>query len=101
MAVRRGLAQDIIAGLKEVEKDRQGQPAKLVAYQVRLPNIRALRQKLKLTQAEFARRYCLNARTVQDWEQGRAQPDPMVRAYLTVISHNPRAVEKALASTQR
>ncbi|MSO98517.1 MAG: helix-turn-helix domain-containing protein [Rhodospirillaceae bacterium] len=97
MPRQRSIVREIIAGLKEVEKDRQGKPAKLVTYRVRLPNIKALRQKLKLTQTEFARRYCLNARTVQDWEQGRAQPDPMVRAYLTVIAHNPRAVEKALA----
>jgi putative transcriptional regulator len=41
----------------------------------------------------------LNPRTVQEWEQGRAQPDLATRAYLTVIDRNHEAVEEALAAT--
>jgi len=62
-------------------------------------NVRALRQKIGLSQGEFAARYALNARTVQEWEQGRAEPDLATRAYLTVIDSNPKAVEDALAAS--
>lgn len=100
MERKRNIGREIIAGLKEVEKHLQGKPAKVVAYDVKVPDIKALRRRLKLTQAQFANRFCLNTRTVQDWEQGRAKPDPMVRAYLTVIAHDHRAVERALATNR-
>jgi len=63
--------------------------------------VRALRQRRGLSQAEFAGRYALNPRTVQEWEQGRAEPDAAIRAYLTVIDRNPEAVELALVGRVR
>ena len=61
-------------------------------------DVRAIRERIGLSQAQFAQIYALNPRTVQDWEQGRAEPDVAVRAYLTVIDRNPRAVRRALAA---
>jgi len=60
-------------------------------------DVRALREESGLSQSQFAERYGFNPRTIQDWEQGRARPDGAVRAYLTVIKRNPRAVERALS----
>ena len=56
----------------------------------------ALRNRLGLTQAEFARQFMLNLRTLQDWEQGRREPEDIVRTYLCVIERNPGAVRAAL-----
>jgi putative transcriptional regulator len=60
--------------------------------------VRAIRRRSGLSQAAFAARYGLNLRTLQDWEQGRVQPDSPARAYLLVILREPRAVERALAA---
>lgn len=62
-----------------------------------LIDVRAIRDRLALSQGEFARAYGFSPRTLQDWEQGRYQPDSAVRAYLTVIDRNPRAVMDALS----
>jgi putative transcriptional regulator len=59
-------------------------------------DVRALREKTGLSQAGFAHRYGLSPRAVQEWEQGRRQPEPAVRAYLTVIDREPEAVVRAL-----
>ncbi len=67
-----------------------------VVYVPELVDVRSVRVKSGLSQAQFAERYGFNPRTLQDWEQGRAQPDSAVRAYLTVIDRNPRAVQQAL-----
>ena len=45
-----------------------------------------------------ARRFALDPRALQDWEQGRRRPDRAARAYLTVIARHPEAVVEALAS---
>ncbi len=59
--------------------------------------ILALRKRMKLSRREFADRFGLDARAVQDWEQGRRLPDRAARVLLTVIEHDPKAVERALA----
>jgi len=60
--------------------------------------ISAIRRRSGLSQAAFAAAYGLNLRTLQDWEQGRTQPDGPARAYLLVIDREPRAVARALAA---
>jgi len=59
-------------------------------------NVKAIRTKSGLSQAEFAKRYGFNVRTLQDWESSGAQQPSPVRAYLTVIDRFPGTVEKAL-----
>ncbi len=56
----------------------------------------ALRKRMKLSRQKFADRFGLDARALQDWEQGRRTPDRAARVLLTVIERNPKAVEKAL-----
>ncbi len=60
--------------------------------------ILALRKSMKLSRREFADRFGLDARAVQDWEQGRRLPDRAARVLLTVIERDPKAVERALAT---
>lgn len=62
----------------------------------RVPRVKTLRRALRLTQEEFAARYHIPLGTLRDWEQGRSEPDQPARAYLRVIAHDPKSVEKAL-----
>ena len=57
----------------------------------------ALRKRLKLSRRKFAERFGLDARAVQDWEQGRRVPDRAARVLLTVIDRDPESVVRALA----
>jgi putative transcriptional regulator len=61
-------------------------------------DVKRIRTKAGMSQAEFARAFCLNPRTLQEWEQGRRRPDATTRAYLAVIAKNREAVLDALAS---
>lgn len=68
-------------------------------YRVFVPteiDVAAIRKGLGLTQAAFAARYGFPVGTLRDLEQGRARPDASTRAYLTVISREPEAVQRAL-----
>jgi putative transcriptional regulator len=64
----------------------------------RVPAVRALRKKLKLTQQEFSARFHLPLGTVRDWEQGTHRPDKAAQILLTVIAKDPDAVARALKS---
>ncbi len=59
--------------------------------------IAALRKRMDLSRTKFAARFGLDARAVQDGEQGRRVPNRAVRVLLTVIDHDPESVMRALA----
>ena len=93
------LGKRLIQSAKEARKIARGE-ADLQSYKMHIPpkiNVRVVRQRLKLTQEEFAVRYGLTLARVRDWEQGRSTPDSAARAYLTVIEREPKAVQRALA----
>jgi len=62
----------------------------------KIVNVRRLRDRLGLTQEEFAVRYRIPVGTLRDWEQRRKRPDAPARAYLTVIARDPHAVATLL-----
>jgi putative transcriptional regulator len=59
-------------------------------------DVKALRKRLKLSQAAFAARFGFGLSRLKDWEQGRSHPDSALRAYLLVIEREPEAVQRAL-----
>ena len=65
--------------------------------QIKGKQITALRRRMKLSQARFAKKFGLRLRTIQEWEQGRRQPEEAARLLLKVIEREPAAVERALA----
>jgi putative transcriptional regulator len=95
---RLGLALEESA--KEILAHVKGQKA-LPTRRIVLPNevdVTLVRKRARMSQAEFAHAFCINPRTLQEWEQGRRKPDATTRAYLAVIAKNRDAVLKALAS---
>jgi len=57
--------------------------------------VSAIRHRLGLTQAEFAKRFHLSRRTVEGWEQSDRHLDAAATALLTIIDRKP--IEAALA----
>lgn len=62
----------------------------------RVPDTKAIRQQLNLSQREFANQFHLSLSAIRDWEQGRFQPDQAARTLLKVIARIPDEVRKAL-----
>ena len=56
--------------------------------------IRETREKLKCTRALFARRLCMNERTLEKWEQGRAKPNAQAVVLLLLVRHFPDTLER-------
>jgi putative transcriptional regulator len=90
-------------GLIEFQEFLEGKRQLVVHhYEVPAPvDVRAIRERSGLSQIEFARRFAISPRTLQDWEQRRREPDSAIRAYLTVIDRNPGAVRRALAQSSK
>jgi putative transcriptional regulator len=59
-------------------------------------DVKAIREKISLSQGEFAKLFGLSKRTLEHWEHGRRVPSGPARAFLTVIAREPDAVRRAL-----
>lgn len=59
--------------------------------------IRMLRNRLGMSQDEFARTYGIPLANIRQYEIGRHMPPPAVRAYLKVIAAEPERAAKAIA----
>jgi DNA-binding transcriptional regulator YiaG len=70
-------------------------------YEVKTPDVRAIRERLKLTQETFAARFHLSLRTVQQWEQRRATPDMPARILLKAIEQAPDVIAEAALAVER
>src|SRR5436190_5880694 len=60
-------------------------------------DVRKIRKKLKLSQAQFASKFGLPAATVRDWEQNRRRPEGPARVLLKIIEKEPEAASRALS----
>jgi putative transcriptional regulator len=87
---------DLIEGVKLVLAHQRGK-VELEQVWPKPIDVKAIRKRVKMSQAEFSRTYRISKRALQEWEQGGRQPDSAARAYLTVISKEPLVVRRALA----
>lgn len=88
----------IVEGLQQAVAWSRGENdrARVTLVQVPEVDVRELRQKMGLSQAQFATKFGLPPATLRNWEQGRARPDAPTRVLLAVIAKHPEMVEEVL-----
>ena len=69
-------------------------PSRVHKVTVRIPDIRGIREKLKVSQSEFAKMIGISVRTLQNWEQKRRVPDRPSRILLELAATYPKQVQK-------
>jgi putative transcriptional regulator len=87
----------LIESMTEACEHAEGKPQPVRVHVVEIPDVRAIRRRLRMSQADFARVYRIPLATLKNWEQGRRQPDAPAAAYLQVIANRPREAREALA----
>jgi putative transcriptional regulator len=92
------VGESIIQGLKEAIAWTKGENDNVRVTLVDVPkvDVRKVRLKMSLSQAQFATKFGFPAATLRNWEQGRSHPDAPTRVLLAVIAKHPEAVEDVL-----
>lgn len=98
------IGQNILEGLQEALTIMEGTATEGTYTVCKYPvcaapsmvDVRAIRQRMGLSQAGFAASFGLSLHALRNWEQGKRQPDPAARAYLRVIEVAPQVVIQAL-----
>ncbi len=90
------LFQQLAASLKEGGAILHGEREASRTTTLQSPDARAIREKLGLSQTQFATLIGISPRTLQNWEQGHRHPEGTARALLRVAECHPEAVLDAL-----
>jgi putative transcriptional regulator len=91
-------AKDLIESMQEAAKHAAGKKVRgLRVSKVELPDVRAIRLSLKMSQHHFAAAYRIPLPTLKNWEQGRRMPDAPAAAYLLAIKRRPKEIMEAVA----
>lgn len=59
--------------------------------------LQAIRARLRLSQAEFSGLLRIPRSTLQNWEQGRTEPDSFVRHVIDIIYDDPEGMRRRLS----
>ena len=88
----------LVMSVKQAGRIKRGKLKASRVFQFKPADIRAVRAKLGVSQTEFALMIGVSVSTLQNWEQGRRQPEGPARALLKVAAENPEAVAEALSA---
>ncbi len=92
------LHNELLSNLKEAVQVVTGEKT-ATAYVVLSPaDIRAVRRKAQMSQAQFARAFNLSIDTIKGWEQGKRKPDTAATNYLRIIDADPDYVLRTIAA---
>lgn len=97
----RNLFTEIAEGFEALAEERQGKRT-LKTHEVEakpVPDMEAaelvaLRERLHLSRAVFARYLRTNPRTLENWEQGRAKPNAQAALLIRLVAKYPDTLER-------
>jgi len=90
------LFEELVGSVKEAGKIKRGHKRASRTTEIKLPDVRKIRRKAGLSQSQFARMLHVSAKTLQNWEQKRRQPNGPAIALLKVVDSEPEMVLRTL-----
>jgi putative transcriptional regulator len=91
------MSEEEVAAAALADPDAQPLSTEQLAKMRPVSRVKALRQRLGMTQAGFAEAFHLPITTLRDWEQRRSTPDAPARALLLAIERDPEVMRRLLS----
>jgi len=82
---KRDIGQEILDSIKTMKGGQYGRMFVIVKPQ----QITKARKELQLSQSQFSSLLGVSVRTLQEWEQGRRQPNKSAQSLLTIAAKRP------------
>lgn len=92
--------KDLIVSMEQAVAHARGRrvPGMRIT-KVAVPDVKAIRRSLRMSQQSFAAAYRIPLPTLKNWEQGRRHPDAPAAAYLLAIKRRPKEIMEAVAGS--
>ncbi|MBN8648111.1 MAG: helix-turn-helix domain-containing protein [Caulobacterales bacterium] len=92
------LFNDLVKSLEEARDISTGKSKPSRSFKVESQSVRETREKIGLTQVEFASLLRVSIKTLQNWEQMRRTPTGPAAALLRIVANDPQLAIKSLRS---
>jgi putative transcriptional regulator len=97
--MKRDIFAELVQGFEALAQDREGK-ATLRTHKVQLKELTtiaadelvAIREQLNLSRPLFAMYLRTNARTLENWEQGRARPNAQATTLIRLVQQFPETI---------
>jgi len=86
---KRDIGTEILDGIKDIKEYKKGRVQLKVTELSEPSPPRVIRTRLKMSQSAFAALLGVSMRTLQDWEQGRREPQGPAIALLRIAEQHP------------
>jgi putative transcriptional regulator len=91
-------ADELIESMQQAASHAAGRKVRgMRITKVKVPDVKAIRRSLKMSQDHFAAAFRIPLATLKNWEQGRRHPDAPAAAYLLAIKRRPKEVMEAVS----
>ncbi len=85
-------------GLTEAIEYSKGKSNKAIVHNFTSVDVKAIRKKVAMSQAEFASAFGISLGTLRHWERGDRKPRGPALVLLNVVAKEPEAVLRALST---
>jgi DNA-binding transcriptional regulator YiaG len=90
------LFEELVNSIKLAGNIARGEALPSRSFTVEEQDVKAIRENLHLSQAEFANLMRVNVRTLQNWEQRRRRPTGPAAALLKIVATAPELTLQTL-----
>ena len=90
------LFNELLASVQEMDEIVQGKKAAASVTKFPEPKAKIIREKIGLSQNQFAMLIGVSKRTLENWEQGRRHPTGPAKALLRILDVDPEHAVRAL-----
>lgn len=94
--MHKDLFHQLTESIKQAGKICRGEMKPDRAFDYTNLDVKSIRNKIGLSQDQFALMIGISVRTLQNWEQGHRKPKGPAKALLTIFNNDPKYAFKAL-----
>jgi len=91
---QRDIGQEILDSINEIKAGNVGR----VQVYITAAQIKAVRENVGVSQSSFATMLNVSPRALQEWEQGRRQPNGPARSLLAIAAKRPDVMQEVFAA---
>lgn len=87
---------ELLASVQEMDEIAKGKAEASRSFKFQEPEVKAIRERVGLSQTRFAGLIGVSKRTLENWEQGRRHPTGPARALLRLLDKDPEYALRTL-----
>lgn len=96
--MKKEMFDELLASVQEMDAIVEGKKNASRSFDFPDPEVKAIRDRLGVSQEKFAFLLGVSKRTVENWEQGRRHPTGPARSLLRIVDADPDHAMRALSA---